>query len=446
MPTNGISTASSKLIRGSTWSIIKIEGAATNQNRVEGKVTLYNSSDRSSDVNAWTAVRHGTDQWAITGQGARMSTGERVRSPFTYPFVLMKSVNDDVRAELSHWIRINGKALFKQGSELYDRRVHASSSGNGRLPSNGDLPLTDTLSSQQATAAVNATGRLEVIEVLVSEIQPFEGQPREEFTKSDLREIRESLRQEGQQQIIFVTPVSGVRGKRWELVDGERRYRGAVAAGIRTLTAVVKRFKNKDEQFWSSFTMNWNRRDHTPYENIRAVERAMKSGKTVAQIRTATGRSDCWVYQNLQLQNLDRSLRALMKQSVPKSDRMSFGIANRLSRVPRAEDQLRIWNVAKQQLTPSLRKLKVDQLTAVILDKLPQKGRKRKPSDNGVRILRCLQTAEADQTFISRTTEEDLRAFMMNTTMDFNRSDLLPRVRAVAAAWVELAKRVRKLK
>lgn len=275
---------------------------------------------------------------------------------------------------------------------------------------------------------VVSSNGLVVVKVKVAEVQRFNGQPREEFDQNEIAELAESLVQDKQQSMITVTPLEGVPGKKWELVDGERRFRAALLSKTEYLDAIVKVYKTKGDQFWASFIANWNRKGHTPIETSRAIAKAIADGKSVDQIVIATGRSDCWVYQHLQLQKLAFDLQELMKESVPKKQRLRLGAANTLARVPSQADQISIWKTASREATPAMVKLKVEELCAPILAKLPQKGRKRKPSDNAGRMLRIIRTGEADVTFLKGLKDEDFEALVNHKTFGSQADNLSARV------------------
>ena len=297
-----------------------------------------------------------------------------------------------------------------------------------------------------ASLGQNGNG-LVVVRVKVSEVQRFNGQPREEFDPKEIAELADSLVQDTQQSLIIVTPLEGVPGKKWELVDGERRYRGAVLSKTEELLAVVKIFKTKGDQFWASFIANWNRKGHTPIETSRAIAKAIENGKSIKEIVVATGAStEGWVYRHLQLQKLVFELQELMKQSVPKARRLRFGVAIALSKVPDHKDQLRIWEDASKEATPGMVKLRVDELCEAITSKLTLKTRKRKPSDNSERMFRIIRTGETDLVFLRGLKLADFETFVSHRNLGDQTESLSKRAFAVAEKWREFAQKIQDAK
>ena len=407
-----------ELLHGTSCYITEVTITSRDSNKFSGRLTLEDSSTASDESHIWMATYAQGTGWMVTGDGVKLSNGERIRSTKTYPFSLKSAINDGVRGFLSEW-------LAKNRSIIHERKG----------PEAAETPAPPPPPPAPSSNGSSPKG-IEIVEVLLAEVIPFEGQPRLEWSESDHLDMVNGLKQDGQKQLIIVTPITGIPGKRWKLVDGERRFRGGLAAGKQKMFAIVRRYASEKEMFWDSLTMNMHRRGHTPYECVRDIGRAMRDGKTVQEICIGTGLSDCAVYQFLQMQRLEPSLLELLRLSVPKKDRLSVESAKKLSRVPDQKEQLRIWGIAKKESTPSLRKLKVDELTAPILHSLPVKGRVRKPSDNAVRLLRVLQNLEAGVAFIERATDADLRAFATcarSTTV--NTSDLLKRLNVATRGW-----------
>ena len=249
----------------------------------------------------------------------------------------------------------------------------------------------------------------QTILVDVSEIQALKGQPREEFDNGV--GMADSLYQEGQLQDIIVTPLVGVPDKKWELVDGERRLRAAILSGTKQVYVKVRYFKDRADQYWSSFVANLQRADHTPLEKSNAVAKAFAIGKTLQEICRATGWREHQVRLAFQLQKLAPSLRLLLRRDIPKKQQMRVGAARVLSKIPNQSVQEQIWAEAMKQSSVGLVQLKVNELAAPHLAHL-HRSRKLQPSDKAKRIARILKTAETDMTFLDALTAEEARVFL----------------------------------
>lgn len=84
---------------------------------------------------------------------------------------------------------------------------------------------------------------LQLLALRLDAIQPDPNQPRNSFPQESLKELSESIRQDGVIQPIEVTET---RPNVYVIVHGERRWRAALMAGLVTIPAVVRR-RNYDE-------------------------------------------------------------------------------------------------------------------------------------------------------------------------------------------------------
>ncbi len=85
------------------------------------------------------------------------------------------------------------------------------------------------------------TAKDSIVEIELKSIRPNPFQPRKHFDDESLRELAESIKQDGLIQPIVVT--EDVDG--YVLIAGERRYRASKIARLKTIRAIVQ---NSDEQ------------------------------------------------------------------------------------------------------------------------------------------------------------------------------------------------------
>lgn len=79
-----------------------------------------------------------------------------------------------------------------------------------------------------------------VMEIKITEIAPNEGQPRKLFDDEALNSLAESIKEHGVVQPIIVRRLE--RG--YQIIAGERRWRAARLAGLKTVPAIVKECSN----------------------------------------------------------------------------------------------------------------------------------------------------------------------------------------------------------
>jgi ParB family chromosome partitioning protein len=109
----------------------------------------------------------------------------------------------------------------------------AESMGAGRVPRAAGPGVPPAPSSQHDGVARLKAGA----EIEVARIDPDPDQPRTEFDPDAIGRLAESLETHGQLQPISVRWSEGMG--RYLIVAGERRWRAAVRAGRRTISAVI---------------------------------------------------------------------------------------------------------------------------------------------------------------------------------------------------------------
>ncbi|HTG43361.1 MAG TPA: ParB/RepB/Spo0J family partition protein, partial [Verrucomicrobiae bacterium] len=95
-------------------------------------------------------------------------------------------------------------------------------------------------SAAPATAAEPASVKIpsgeQVQRIPVGQIQPCPFQPRKDFTEETLKELAESIREQGVLQPLVVRQ----RNEGYELIAGERRWRAARMAGLAEVPVLVR--------------------------------------------------------------------------------------------------------------------------------------------------------------------------------------------------------------
>lgn len=103
--------------------------------------------------------------------------------------------------------------------------------------------------------------------IALDKISINNSQPRESFDKEKLQELAESILSNGQINPIIVR----VKGNGFILVAGERRWKAHKLAGLKSIQAIVKEYKNDVEWQIESLVENWQREDLTSVEKENSV-------------------------------------------------------------------------------------------------------------------------------------------------------------------------------
>ena len=173
---------------------------------------------------------------------------------------------------------------------------------------------------------VNEDGH--VIEVDINSVEPGKGQPRKNFDKDKTEALAQSIREHGIIQPIIVTKEKGT----YHIIAGERRWRAARLAGLKTVPVIERNAKEITEL---ALIENIQREDLNPIEEAEAYERLIKEyGMTQEQIASVVGKSRPAIANSLRLLNLTEDIRKLLI-----SGEISVGQARPLLAVERPDVQ-----------------------------------------------------------------------------------------------------------
>lgn len=103
----------------------------------------------------------------------------------------------------------------------------------------------------------------------VGDLQPSPYQPRAHFDEAMLAELAASIKRHGVVQPLVVTPV---KDGKYTLIAGERRWRAAQIAGLKTVPAIIRSSKEL-EQLEVALIENVQRVDLSPLEQAVSIER-----------------------------------------------------------------------------------------------------------------------------------------------------------------------------
>ncbi len=110
----------------------------------------------------------------------------------------------------------------------------------------------------------------EILHIPVDEIRPNPSQPRMDFDEESFQELTQSVGQHGIIQPVVVRRMA----PGFELIAGERRWRAAKAAGLRSVPAQV-RDVDSAKSFELALVENIQRRDLNPIEKALAYKKMM---------------------------------------------------------------------------------------------------------------------------------------------------------------------------
>lgn len=180
----------------------------------------------------------------------------------------------------------------------------------------------------------------QVLQIPVDQIQGNPYQPRRIFEEVKLQELADSIRQMGVIQPIVVRRLGSV----YELVAGERRWRAAMMANLKTIPGLVKEYTDK-EVAQAALIENVQREDLGPLEEAIAYQRLIAEFDTrQEELALRLGKSQSTIANKLRLLNLSESVKEMLGQGA-----LNERQARALLKIKDAPEQLKLAQAAVAQ-------------------------------------------------------------------------------------------------
>lgn len=162
-------------------------------------------------------------------------------------------------------------------------------------------------SGQSATPPAGASR--EPMEIPIERIQRNPAQPRKRFDNAALENLANSIRERGILQPLLLAP----EGDRYIILAGERRWRAAQAAGLRSVPAVIRPASDEATRLELALIENLQR------ENLNAIEEAVSfkalleaHGYTQEALGKVVGRSRPGIANALRLLTLPNDVQQMV--------------------------------------------------------------------------------------------------------------------------------------
>ncbi|HEX2787216.1 MAG TPA: ParB/RepB/Spo0J family partition protein [Ignavibacteria bacterium] len=202
-------------------------------------------------------------------------------------------------------------------------------------------------------SAIENASKKDSLEIEIEKIDLNPYQPREEFTDSEINELKESIKNYG--LLNPITVKTSVENKdRYILVAGERRLRACKLLGERTIKAnlLTKEDISALEMTVMAIIENIQRADLNAIELSNAYQTLMDSyGLTQEQLAEKVSKQRSTVANILRLQKLPSEIKVSLRKN-----EISEAHARILLRVENKEHQLELWKKVVIEKVP-VRKL-----------------------------------------------------------------------------------------
>ncbi|WP_071461060.1 ParB/RepB/Spo0J family partition protein [Bacillus massilinigeriensis] len=207
----------------------------------------------------------------------------------------------------------------------------------------------------------------EIQEIRLKEIRPNPYQPRKEFQKDSIEELKLSIKEHGILQPIIVR--KSIKG--YEILAGERRFRAAKEAGLETVPAVVRSF-SEQQMMELALLENLQREDLNPVEEGAAYQMLMeKLGITQEELAKRLGKSRPHIANHIRLLSLPPAIQKLISEG-----KITMGHGRALLGLRRKE---KLTELADRTVKEALNVRQLEQLIQRYNENVPRETKKAKP-------------------------------------------------------------------
>lgn len=203
-----------------------------------------------------------------------------------------------------------------------------------------DVPEVKVVKMASVDEKINGEA---VEQIEIGKIDPNKNQPRKVFDETALNELASSIKIHGIIQPIVLNKV----GDRYMIIAGERRWRAAQIAGLKTVPAIIKSYDSRQIKE-ISIIENLQREDLNPMEAARAIKELMEEyGWTQEVVADRLGKSRPVIANTIRLLNLEPEVIDMIEKG-----KLSAGHARSLVGVNNREAQIKLAKqVCEKKLT-----------------------------------------------------------------------------------------------
>ena len=200
-------------------------------------------------------------------------------------------------------------------------------------------PINEVKEVKEEKKVVNEDNNVKegVLEIEIGLIDRNEEQPRKIFDEKALKELAHSIKQHG-----IISPLILQRtGDRYQIIAGERRFRAARMAGLKTVPAIIKEY-TKQQISEVAIIENLQREDLNPIESAKAIAQLIEQfNLTQEQVADKIGKSRPAVANTLRLLTLPEVIVKYVEEG-----KLSAGHARTLLAVEDKNKMLELANYA----------------------------------------------------------------------------------------------------
>lgn len=224
----------------------------------------------------------------------------------------------------------------------------------------------DIMIPEQITDGTNGVSRETFIKI--NEIEPNRNQPRKKFDEESLQELADSIKKYGIIQPLLLQK----KGKFYEIIAGERRWRAARLAGLKEVPAIIKDY-SPQEAVEIALIENLQREDLNPIEEAQTYQRLINEfNLKQEEIAERVSKSRVAITNSMRLLKLDERVQQMLIDNL-----LSGGHGRALLAIENKEKQ---YELACRTVDEKLSVREVEKLVKKLLSDKP--ADKKKSSDD----------------------------------------------------------------
>ena len=177
----------------------------------------------------------------------------------------------------------------------------------------GDLLGTTKANATKTKALGSEKVQEQSQEVALDKLSPNKEQPRKQFNEDALMELSESIKQHGVIEPIVVSKKQDIKNREYyQIVAGERRWRAAKIAGLKTVPVVIKEYTDS-EILEIALIENIQREDLNAIEEAKAYDSLIKELKlTQDQLAEKVSKSRTAITNSMRLLKLSKEVQQML--------------------------------------------------------------------------------------------------------------------------------------
>ena len=189
----------------------------------------------------------------------------------------------------------------------------------------------------------------------ISDIKPNLDQPRTYFDNNSIKELANSIKEQGLLMPILVKKdKNSINNEKFIIIAGERRWRACKTLKMKTINAIIIKNTSEKSNALAAIIENVQREDLSVLEEAMAYDKLIKNYKMKHEdIAKSTGKSRSYITNLLRILSLNESVKKLLNEK-----KISFGHARALLNAPNQlalADKVIKENMSVRQLEDFLR-------------------------------------------------------------------------------------------